>query len=176
MVKGSLSQRKSGERRNEVLLAFSTPKTIRQVERDLAIRKLKMKPFVEKGVLKSLNPVARKGRLFVATAKARKLVGLPALKEGIDKDWNLIGWIRASPRQRLVILRAADLAERSSEEIRERASRSNPHLTRISTKAILHQLVERGLVKTRFSGRRRYYWINEKGKSILDDLNRVFGS
>ncbi|MBW2174049.1 MAG: hypothetical protein JRF64_05285 [Deltaproteobacteria bacterium] len=130
-----------------------------------------MRPFVEKGLLKPLNPVARKGRLFIATGKARKLVGLPALKGGIDKDWDLIGWVKASPRQRLVILKAMDSAKRSSEEIRERASRSNPSLTRISVKGILKELIEEGLVESELTERKRYYWTTENGRMMREDLD-----
>jgi hypothetical protein len=158
-----------------VLGSFSVPRTPRHVERELGIGKLKMKPFVEKGLLKPLNPVARKGRLFVATGKARRLVDLPALRRGRGKDWDLIGWIKASPRQRLIILKAMDSGKRLSEDIRERASRSNPSLTRISVKGVLKELVRKGLVGTELTERKRYYWISERGRMIVGALDRVFG-
>jgi hypothetical protein len=160
---------------SKVLLWFLSPRTPRKVEKLLGIRKLKMKPFVEKGLLKPLNPLARKGKFFVATAKARRSLGLPALKRGIDKDWDLIGWIKASPRQRLVVLKATDSAKRLSEEIRERASRSNRHLTRISVKAILKELVGQGLIESKLTQRKRRYRITHRGRSILDALDRIFG-
>jgi hypothetical protein len=159
---------------SRVLLWFLVPRTPREGERLSGIRKLKMKLFVEKGLLKCLNPLARKGRFFVATGKARRSLGLPSLKRGTDRDWDLIGWIKASPRQRLVVLKAMDSAKRLSEEIRERASRSNPSLTRISVKGVLKELVRGGLVETELSEKRRRYWISEKGRLILGDVDRLF--
>ena len=58
-----------------ILQTFSVPKTPRQVERELHISKLKLKHFVEKGLLKSLNPNARKGKLYTLTDKSRKKLG-----------------------------------------------------------------------------------------------------
>ena len=53
-------------------------------------------------------------------------------------------WLIASPKQRLVILKALDSIKRTSEEIRNRANKFNPHLTRISTKAVLKELTDKG--------------------------------
>jgi hypothetical protein len=129
-----------------------------EVEKQVGGGRLKMKPFVEKGLLKSLNPAAKKGRYYVASAKARRCLGLPGFKKRIKKDWDLIGWVKASPRQRLVILKAMDSAKRSSEEIRERASRSNPSLTRM-------------LVESELTERKRYYWTTENGRMMREDLD-----
>lgn len=152
---------------NQILLCFSAPKTPREVEKELGIKKLKLKPYLDRNLLKSLNPGARKGRFYILTGKARRLLKLSGSKKGINKDWHMIGWINASPRQRLVVLKAMDSEKRTSEEIRERALKFNPHLTRISTKSILKELISRGLVETEILNRRRYYWLSERGKLFV---------
>lgn len=160
---------------NQILLACFVPRTPRQIERQLGIKKLKIKPFLKKGLLKPLNPSAGKGRFFVLSSKARRLLDLPAPKQDIDKDWRLIGWILASPKQRLAVLETIDSAKRTSEEIRERASRLNPHLSRTSTKGVLRRLGEKGLIKSELTEKKKYYWISEKGKATRNDLDCVRG-
>lgn len=158
----------------QILLEFTSPKTPRQVERHLHIKKLKMQPFIDKGIIKSLNPIARKGRLYQLTNKGRKSLNLQINDESA-KDWDLIGWILASPRQRYVILQtiAIDTVKRTSEHIRKRASRLNHHLTRISTKEILRELIGKYLVETELSKtRRRFYWISEKGINIQKNIEQ----
>lgn len=155
----------------QILLAFSVPKTPRQAEEELGIKKLKLKPFLEKNLLESLNPEARKGRFYMLTGKARRLLKLPCSKKEGNKNWDLIGWIISSPKQRLVVLKTVDSEKRTSEEIRERASQLNPHLSRTSIKGILKELISRGLVETKMYDRKRYYWISEKGKSFAIQLH-----
>jgi len=157
---------------NAVLHAFSMPKTPRQVEIELNIKKLKLRPFLARSLLLCLNPEARKGRYYIITPKTKRLLKL-AYEEQDDKDWDLIGWIKASPRQRLVILKAMDSVKRTSEEIRERASQYNPHLSRTSTKDILKELVNRDLVETEMFERKRYYWISEYGRIIKKWLDKI---
>ncbi|MCF7910501.1 hypothetical protein K9L16_02405 [Candidatus Pacearchaeota archaeon] len=85
-------------------------------------------------------------------------------------DWNLIGRILASPKQRLVVLKtiAMDPIKRTSENIRKRADRFNPCLSRISIKGVLQDLAEKGLVQTDLGDdKKRYYWISEKGKKLV---------
>lgn len=149
----------------ETLLAFFVPKTPRQVENELGIKKLKLKPFLQKHLLGSLNPEARKGRFYILTNRARRLLKLPSRKE-IIKDWDLIGWIMASPRQRLVVLKVMDSEKRTSEQIRERASQTNPLLSRTSSKGILKELISKDLVETEMLNKKRYYWIGEEGMEI----------
>ncbi len=170
----NLSKWINKNRNREILKLFVTPKTPKQVEKQLGLKKLKLKPFLEKQLLKSLNPEARKGRLYILTNKARRLLELTASKSEGYKDWNLIGWIISSPRQRYVVLKtiAFDSVKRPSEEIRKRASRLNPHMSRISTKSILKELISRGLIETEIGDDlRRYYWISEKGKSVVGDMD-----
>ena len=152
---------------NQILFSFLVPKTPRRVEKELGIKKLKMKPFLEKGLLESLNPGARKGRLYRFTTKARGLLKLPISSKMGAQNWHLIGWVTASPKQRVVILRVVDAVKRTSEELRLRASQYNPHLTRISTKEILNGLVEKGFIETEMYDRKRYYWISEMGRSLV---------
>lgn len=154
-----------------VLFFCSIPKVPRQIEKELGLKKIKLKPFLEKQLLKCLNPEARKGRFYVLSNKARKLAGLSPSKRDRDRNWNLIGWIMSSPRQRLVVLQTIDSIKRTSEEIRERAHKLNPHLSRISTKAILKELLNKNLVKTEMSNRKRYYWISKKGASLIPQLH-----
>ncbi len=161
----------------QILVSFSVPRTPKQVEKRLNIKKLKMKPFLEKHLLKSLNPGARKARLYVVTNKARRLLKLPVSRKKANKDWDLIGWVMSSPRQRLVVLKVVDSVKKASEDIRRKASRLNPHLSRISTKGILKDLVSRGLVETQIGDDgRRYYWISQKGRLVADDLDCVWGT
>ena len=158
----------------QILIEFASPKNPKQVERHLNIKKLKMQPFIDRGIIKSLNPLARKGRLYQLTNKARKYLNLP-MSNKRGKNWNLIGWILASPRQRYVVLKtiAIDKIKRTSEHIRRRASRQNQHLTRISTKEILRELLGKYLVETELTEiRRRLYWVSEKGISIQKDIEQ----
>jgi predicted transcriptional regulator len=171
MAKRSVTDWINEQTINKILICFSSPKTPRQVEKELGIKKLKLKPFLEKNLLQSLNPEARKGRFYIVTSKAKKLIELPCSNNERNNDWNLIGWIISSPKQRHVILKTIDSKKRTSEEIRERAYQLNPHLTRISTKAILKELINKGLIETEINERKRYYWIVEKGKLIVSQLH-----
>ena len=152
----------------KVLIAFALPKTPREAEKELSIRKIKIGPFIKRGLLKALNPYARKGRLYVITKKSSRLLNIPIKKK--DKDWESIGWIVASSMQRAVILKVLDSMKMTSEEIRQVASQQNQHLTRISTKAILKELVEKELVNTEMSERKRYYWISDNGRLLKSQL------
>ena len=127
---------------------------------------------MEKRLLESLNPGKRKGKLYVLTNRARKLLGLSIVRKNSDRDWDTIGFIMAGPKQRLVVLKTVDLNKRTSEEIRKKASRLNLRLSRISTKGILKELLNAGLVKTDLIDRKRYYWISEKGLEIKDYLTK----
>ena len=162
------------KRIRQILCAFSIPKTPRKVETELRIKKLKIKPYIHKGLLKILNPKARKGRLYLLTDKAKKILGLSVGRNIENKDWDLIGQILASPKQKLVVLKVLDSGKRSSEEIRGRAVKFNPHLSRISTKQILNELITEVLVISEMKDRKRYYWISEKGKKTLEDLESIF--
>ncbi len=157
---------------NQVLLAFSTPHTPRQVERKLCrIKKLKMKPYIEKGLIKSLSTGLKKGRYYTLTSKAREMLKLPDYESETEKDWELIGWVMASKRNRLVILKtmAIDSVKRPSEDIRKRCAKLNPYLTRISTKTILSELISKGLVDTEMNGKYRNYWLSEKGRLLVKE-------
>ena len=159
----------------QILLCFSIPKTPREVEKELGIKKLKLRPFLEKGFLQCLNPDARKGRYYELTNQARRTLGLPCPKNDDSKAWDFIGWVTSSPRQRLVVLKtiAIDSAKRTSEAIRHRASNLNPCLSRVSTKQILKELAGKGLVETEMEGRYRLYWISERGKMISEGIDTL---
>lgn len=156
---------------NKVLYSFAVPQTPRQVERMLNINKLKMQPFLEKKLVKILNPSARKGRYYTLTSKARKLLNLPVSRNN-KKNWNLIGFILSSPRQRFVVLKtlSLDSVKRTSEEIRERAITLNPHLSRTSMKGILKELINKNLSETKMIDGKRYYWISAQGISLARDI------
>ena len=109
----------------------------------------------------------------VITDKGRKILGLSAGEKLKNRDWDLIGRLLASPKQKLVVLRILDSAKRTSEGIRGRAAKFNAHLSRISTKGILKELVRDGLVLSEMGDRKRYYWISDKGQKILDDLGII---
>ena len=167
MKKGA-TKKLQQKRIRDILFSFSHPNTPKQVERKLGIGRLRLKPYLEDVLLKSLNPGARKGRLYTLTDEARKQLNVADTNGDDDTDWELVGWILASPRQRLSVLSATDFAKRSSEAIRKRGSRSNPHLTRVSNSSILRELAKRGLVHTGKEARGRHYWLSEKGKQVLE--------
>jgi predicted transcriptional regulator len=155
---------------NRILLSFSVPQTPRYVESKLGIKKLKMRPFLKKGLIRGLNSGARKGKLFVLTRKSRNLLKLTSPKKAKDTNWSLLGWIMASPRQRMVVLKAMDTNKRTSEELRLRGSRYNINLTRISTKEILKELLSKGLIETELVNRKRYCWMSDKGMYLVKDM------
>jgi hypothetical protein len=154
----------------QILLIFSTPKTPRQAEKELSVKKLKLKPFLEQHLLRCLNPDARKGRFYILTDKARECLKPNCHEFDLNKDWELIGWIMSSPRQRLVVLRSVNQQKLISEEIRMNATQLNSHLTRESTKVILKDLGERKLTDSEILERLRFYWITKHGKKIKDDM------
>lgn len=158
----------------QILLVFSTPKTPRQAEIKLSVKKLKLKPFLEKDLLKCLNPGARKGRFYVLSEKARKYLGIDFPESNINKDWELIGWITASPKQRLAVLRCLDENKFTSENIRMRATILNSCLSRTSTKSILKELIEKGLADSENHGRIRLYWITSRGRKIRDEMATIY--
>ena len=163
-------------RTRQVLLSFSTPGTPTTVAKSLGIRKLKIAPFLQKKLLKSLNPDATKGTLYILTDKARRLLHLPEYTKETKTDWDILGWMTASPRQRYVVLKTLtrDSLKRTSEHIRHRAAPLNPCLSRISTKETLKELIGRGLVETeKGDDRRRYYWISQKGRSVVETIDAI---
>ena len=156
-----------------ILFSFANPKTPTQVKNELGINKFSLKPFLKRELIECLNPESYKGRLCILTNKARKALKIPRSEGRNNKDYDLMGYIVASPRQRSVVLKTLSLnpGQRTSEEIRLKSSSLNPCLSRISTKSVLEELVNKGLVETE-KGRdgKRYYWINEEGKSLASEL------
>ena len=157
-------------RTRQTLLIFATPKTPRQAEIELSVKKLKLKPFLEQHLLRCLNPERRKGKFYIITDKARNILKPNYPDCDLNKDWELIGWIMSSPRQRLVVLRSVNEQKLISEEIRMKATQLNSHLTRESTKVILKDLGERKLTDSEILERIRFYWITEFGKKIKDEM------
>ena len=157
----------------QLLFSFSLPNTPTQVKNELDIAKFNLKPFLKRGLIKCLNPKGHKGKLYVLTNKTKRLLEISTPAQNNKKDYDLIGWILASPRQKYVVLKTLSLnsARRTSEEIRIKSSNLNPCLARISTKSILKELINKKLVETEMGeDRRRYYWINGKGKNIFEDM------
>ncbi len=162
---------------NQLLLLFSAPKTPTQVKTELAIDKFNLKPYLKRGLLECLNPEGHKGKLYVLTNKARRLLKMPLFTSRGKKNYDLIGWILASPRQRYVVLKMLSLnsARHTSEEIRIRSSNLNPCLSRISTKSILKELMDKELVETEMGrDRKRYYWVNETGVKVYKDMENLY--
>ncbi|MFC1692152.1 hypothetical protein ACFL1R_01450 [Candidatus Latescibacterota bacterium] len=114
-----------------------------------------------------------KGRLYILTNKARRLLGIESFNKNTRVDWKIVGWIMASPKQRLSVLKSMDSKKRTSEDIRLRASKYNPHLTRISTKQILNELISRGLIETEMNGRKRYYWLGNSGFILANEISII---
>jgi len=154
----------------QILLIFSIPKTPRQAEKELSVKKLKLKPFLEQHLLRCLNPGCRKGKFYIITDKARNILKPNCPECDLNKDWELIGWIMSSPRQRLAVLRSVNQQKLISEEIRMNATQLNSHLTRESTKVILKGLGEKKLTDSEILERLRFYWITEHGKKIKDEM------
>lgn len=161
-------------RNNQLLFLFSDPKTPTQVKIKLGIDKFNLKPYLKRGLIECLNPDGHKGKLYILTNKAKRLLKIPISDQKNKKDYNLLGWIKGSPLQKCVVLKTLSLnsGKHTSEEIRIKSSNLNPRLSRISTKSILKELINKRLVETEMSeDRKRYYWINEKGKSITSELH-----
>jgi len=156
----------------QTLLVFSLPKTPKQAQVELSVRKLKLRPFLEKHLLKCLNPEARKGRFYILSDKARKSLKTECPVSS-DLNWELIGWIIASPRQRLVVLRSANEQKLTSEEIRARGTQLNARLTRISTKNVLNELIEKHLVDAEVLERLKFYWLTPYGIKIRRELTVI---
>lgn len=121
------------------------------------------------------------------TNKAAGLLGLPRPKIKKDVDYNLLGQIVGSPKQNYVVLKTLFLNSNkyTSEEIRLKSKSLNPCLSRISTKTVLANLIDIGLVETElnfelrtiFRGRpiygkrkRRHYWSTEKGMVLASEI------
>jgi hypothetical protein len=161
---------------NQRLLLFFAPKTPTQVKTELGIDKFNLKPYLKRSLIECLNPESTKGKLYVLTNKARKMFKISFPFQKTKKDYDLIGWILASPRQRYVVLKMLSLnsVRHTSEEIRIRSSNLNPCLSRISTKSILRELIKKGLVETEMGrDRKRYYWVNETGKTVYKDIESL---
>lgn len=157
-------------RTRQILLNFSSPRTPRQARLNLSVKKLELRPFLKTGLLKCLNPDSRKGRFYTLTEKARKILEPDCPECNLDKDWEIIGWIVASPQQRLVALRSVYENKLCSEEVRMRATLLNCHISRVSMKNILKELVGKRLVDTEILERIRFYWIAPYGQKIKDEL------
>ena len=158
----------------QILFSFSAPKTPTQVKNELGVGKFNLKPYLKRGLIECLNPDGQKGKLYVLTNKAKRLlkISIPARKN--PKDYALIGWILASPKQRYVVLKtiALNSEKRTSEEIRLKSKDQNPCLSRISTKSILKELIDKELVETEMGGdRRRYYWVTEEGRLFASNFH-----
>lgn len=154
----------------QTLLVFSMPKTPKQAQIELSVKEVRCWEFLRKGLLKCLNPESKRGRFYILSDKARECLKIPCPHFILDNDWEVIGWLASSPRQRLVILRCTDERKLTSEEIRMRATQLNCHLSRTSTKTILKSLIGRHLITTEILERIRFYWINAYGKKIKDEL------
>lgn len=107
------------------------------------------------------------------TPKTRQCLKDNCPEDDLNKNWELIGWIISSPRQRLVVLRAVDERKLYSEEIRAKATQFNCHLSRTSAKTILNSLVEKHLIDSETLERVRFYWINHHGLRIRQDINAI---
>lgn len=66
-------------------------------------------------------------------------------------------------------MKVMDGLKRTSEQIRERASKFNPHLSRVSTKGILRELIKKNLVLSKMSEGKRYYWISGEGSVVKEN-------
>ena len=161
-----------------VLREFQQPCCPRSVERKLDLKKLRTTELSQRGLLRCLNPQAKKGRLFILTQKGRECLdkGKPlSLDPSLRVDQHTLGWVMASPKQRLALLRTLgiDSVKRTSENLRKRAARFNPKLTRISTKDILKGLVAENLVETEKNKNRRFYWLSKKGVAVLEVIRAI---
>lgn len=159
-----------------ILLALSTPRTVSQTAKLVGKKRIKLQHYVKKHWIAPLTSSHSKGRLYVLTEIGRKLLGVSTSLYPTDGDLELVSWLLASPKQRLALIKFVDAKQRTSEEIRVRARRQNSHLTRISAKAILNELVDEGLVGTSVVERLRYYWITDGGKSALGQALEILGT
>ena len=188
MKKKDISDYLSQPKIKNILHSFSIPKTPGDVEKELNIRRFNLKPFIERNIIKCLNPESYRGRLYVLTKKARKLLLLPYSNIDLNKDWDLICRVKRSPKLMKIVLTTISKKQikRTSDELREENDLN--HMHRITIKNTLNSLIKKGLVETEltpdlrriFRGRkiytkklRRYYWISEKGEKVLQDLKSL---
>ena len=167
----------NNSRRNGILQSFNFPKTPKQVRNELRIKRFNLDPFIQRNLIKCLTPELCRGRIYVLTNKARKLMNLPSYKINIEKDWNTIGWIKVSQKERAVVLKimAINSIKLYSEEIRERCKPLNPCLSRSSAKDIIKDLIKRGLVESEIKDDlKKLYWLSAKGKQIASDISSLF--
>jgi DNA-binding PadR family transcriptional regulator len=179
------------QKKVQILDAFQFPKTPAQVEKQLGIKKLKLNPFLKQGLITLLNPDSTKGRLYISTSTANQCLQTQHSEDTTRIDWNSVGWVLASPKQRTVILKFLSTERKTSDEVLEKALKENSSITRISAKGILNELVSNGLVETELKPElkkiyrgypiyrkklRRYYWLNGIGKKIQEDVQKVVTS
>jgi DNA-binding PadR family transcriptional regulator len=185
MKKRDMTDWLSQSKIKNTLYSFSIPKTPRDVEKELNITRFNLKPLLKRNMIKCLDPESYKGRLYVLTKKARKLLQLPDSNIDLNKDWKLISNIKGSQKLKKIVLITISKkpVKRTSDELLKENDLN--HMHRITIKNTLNSLIKKGLVETEltpdlrriFRGRkiytkklRRYYWISEKGKEVLQDL------
>ena len=156
--------------RKRILLVFSEPRTVKQAQVMLSVRKLTLRSFLNHGCLKCLNPNAEKGRFYVLSKKSRECLKPNCNEYDANKDWECIGWIISSPRMWLAVLRCVDDRKLYSEEIRMVATQFNAKLSRTWTRNTLKELEEKKLVQSEIMEHIRFYWITSHGQKIKDEL------
>lgn len=159
---------------NEILLSFLNPVTQAQVIKKHSVSRYYLKQFLKTRLIECLSQNPHKGQVYVLTNKAKRLLQIHSPKIQNKISIELLGWILASPKQRLVVLQtlSKNPIRLTSEQIRMKSKNNNPCLSRISTKNILRELTDKGLVETEMgSNRRRYYWISDLGISIVSELH-----
>lgn len=166
----NIENRINNPRIRKILLIFASPKTPKQAARELNTGRIKLRNYLDTHLIECLNPGARKGKFYIASEEARKCLNLFSPEIENCNDWEIIGWIIASPRQRLAIMRCVDEKKLASEEIRMRATQFNSNLTRPATKKTLKHLVQKHLLDSEIMERIRFYWLNEFGARIKDEL------
>lgn len=157
----------------EILLSFASPKTQKHIVNKHKINKNGIRQFLKQGLIKCLTPMLREGRLYTLTLKARELLSLPTHNNEQPKDWETLGWILASPKQRLAVLNALSQNpnKQQAETIRFKCKKENPCISRHSIRTILRELENMGLIESELTPDRfRYFWITNKGKLIANDL------
>lgn len=120
-----------GQNTEDIAMLFPPQNSLPGRKR-IRTQQTKNKNSYEKNLIIPLNPQAQKGRLYIR-------INVYDLKQNAEyKDWDLVGWIISSPKQRTIVLKtiALDSVKRTPEAIRYRASRLNECLSRISTKEI----------------------------------------
>ena len=177
---------KQGKRRQQILLHFSQPSTAKQIAHRHGISLDSCSSAIfdmrTNRLLRCMNPVARRSRLFWLTQlgakcqhRTRKKHDRPIVKHDIpDIDWDLYGWVCFTHRS--AIIRALHGAMQPS-AIKRRAYQqfSELKMSANNVRDVIRLFLARGIVCPVRIRKKKHlrYELTETGKCLQALLNRT---